>query len=75
MIAFLGNSNIYSPFWRFVDFIAQPVIYRINRIFFPTRITGYLFRIIFSIAVLLILGVLIWVAVQFGSSLLRRLPF
>jgi len=75
MIAFLGNSNIYSPFWRFIDFIAQPVIYRISRIFFPTRITGYLFRIIFSIVVLLILGVLIWGVVQFGSSLLSRLPF
>jgi len=75
MIAFLGNSNIYSPFWRFVDFIAQPVMYRINRIFFPARITGYLFRIIFSIAVLLILGALIWGAVEFGSQLLMRLPF
>jgi len=74
MIAFLGNFNIYSPFWRFVDYIAQPVMYRIGRIFFPTRITAYLFRIIFSIAVLLILALLVWLAVQFGSLLLGLLP-
>jgi len=74
MIAFLGNFNIYSPFWRFVDYIAQPVMYRISRIFFPTRITSYLFRIIFSIAVLVILAILVWCAVQFGSLLLGLLP-
>ena len=74
MIAFLGNFNIYSPFWRFVDYIAQPVMYRISRIFFPTRITAYLFRIIFSIAVLVILAILVWSIVQFGSLLLVQLP-
>jgi len=74
MIAFLINANIYSPFWRFVDFIAQPVMFRISRIFFPTRITGYLFRIIFSIAVLVLLGALIWSIVHFGSRLLLFLP-
>jgi len=74
MIAFLGNANIYSPFWRFVDYIAQPVMYRISRIFFPTRITGYLFRIIFSIAVLVVLAILVWLAVQFGSLLIGMLP-
>jgi len=75
MIAFLGNSNIYSPFWRFVDFIAQPVMYRISRFFFPARIITYFFRIIFSITVLVILGVLIWGIVQFGLWLLMQMPF
>jgi len=74
MIAFLMNLNIYSPFWRFIDYISQPILYRISRIFFPTRITGYLFRIIFSIAALLILGVLAFSVVQLASTLLLRLP-
>jgi YggT family protein len=74
MIAFLANSNIYSPFWRFVDFISQPILYRISRIFFPTRITGYLFRIIFSIVVLIVLGVIVRGIVQFASMLLIQLP-
>jgi len=74
MIAFLMNLNIYSPFWHFIDYISQPILYRISRIFFPTRITGYLFRIIFSIVALLILGVLVWIVVQFASILLKQLP-
>ncbi|MCL1928006.1 MAG: YggT family protein [Treponema sp.] len=75
MIAFLGNSNIYSPFWRFVDFIAQPVMYRISRIFFPNRIVSYLFRIIFSIAILAAVIALFYVMMKFGIVLLTQLPF
>ena len=75
MIAFLGNSNIYSPFWRFVDFIAQPVMYRISRIFFPNRIVGYLFRIIFSIIILAALIALFYLVMIYGTRLLSQLPF
>ena len=74
MIAFLLNSNIYSPFWRFVDYIAQPVMYRISSVFFPNRIVGYLFRIIFCIAVLVILGIVMWLVLQFSTSLLSLIP-
>jgi YggT family protein len=74
MIAFLGNFNIYSPFWRFVDFIAQPVMDRISRIFFPNRIINYLFRSVFSIAALVFLAAAIWGLVRFAEMLLRALP-
>jgi YggT family protein len=74
MIAYLGNFNIYSPFWRFVDFIAQPVMYRISRIFFPNRIVNYLFRIIFSIVALVFLAAAIWGLVRFAGMLLAALP-
>ncbi|GHV84622.1 hypothetical protein AGMMS50230_02300 [Spirochaetia bacterium] len=75
MIAYLSNANIYSPFWRFVDFIAQPVLYRISRFFFPRRIVNYLFRIFFSIVILLLLAVLIRVSFNILDILLRTLPF
>jgi YggT family protein len=68
LACYLFNGNIYSPFWRLVDYIAQPVMYRIGRIFFPARITGYLFRLVFSIAVLLILTTLL-------GFLFHLLPF
>ncbi|MDR1143395.1 MAG: YggT family protein [Spirochaetaceae bacterium] len=74
MIAYLGNFNIYSPFWRFVDFIAQPVMYRISRIFFPNRIVNYLFRIIFSIAALVFLAAAVWGLVRLAGMLLAALP-
>jgi YggT family protein len=72
LIAYVGNCNIYSPFWRFVDFIAQPVMYRICRIFFPARILNYLTRIIFSLVILVIIFAGLWAAVSFGISLLYR---
>jgi YggT family protein len=75
MVAFLGNFNIYSPLWRFVDYIAQPVMYRVSRIFFPTRIVAYLFRIIFSIIVLVLLMAAFWLVKEYGSRLLAQLPF
>ena len=75
MIAFLGNSNIYSPLWRFVDFIAQPVMYRISRIFFPGRIVSYLFRIIFSIIVLFVVIALCYLIRRYGTLLLVLLPY
>jgi YggT family protein len=74
LIAFLGNFNIYSPFWRLVDLVAQPVMYRICRILFPTRIISYLSRIIISIVILLIITAGIWTAVRFGTILLGALP-
>ena len=74
MIAFLFNCNIYSTFWRLVDYIAQPTMYRICIIFFPNRLFSYLFRIIFSIIILLIIGILIRLAVQIGSFLLIQIP-
>jgi YggT family protein len=74
MIAYLGNFNIYSPLWRFVDYIAQPVMYRISRIFFPSRIVNYLLRIIISIAALAALFAILRFAVGRGTLLLRLLP-
>ena len=73
MIAYLANSNIRSPFWRLVDYIAQPVMYRISKTFFPHRLVNYLFRIIFSIALLLVMAILLWVLVHFAAALISPL--
>jgi YggT family protein len=72
-IAFIGNFNTYSPFWQFVDYIAQPLMFRLNHIFFPSKLNTYLFRLIFSIFILLALCFLVWGIVQLGSGLLLQL--
>lgn len=74
LAAYLGNFNIYSPFWRFIDFVAQPVMYRICRTLFPARIISYLARIVISIAVLLALFAALWALTAFGGALLAALP-
>jgi YggT family protein len=74
LIAYIGNFNIYSPFWRLVDIVAQPLMYRICRILFPSRIISYLARLIVSIAVLLLVAAGLWIAVRFAAALFRAMP-
>jgi YggT family protein len=59
LIAYFFNSNMYSPFWRVIDSISKPLLYRINRIVFGNRIVKFLTShivAIVAVAVLWILG-------------------
>jgi YggT family protein len=55
LFAFLTNRNIYGTFWRIIDTISRPILYRINRILFHGRIVHYRTGIISAIAVLAVL--------------------
>jgi YggT family protein len=55
LVAYLTNRNIYSSFWRIIDSIAQPVLYRITRIFFRHRLINYLAGVLLSTGVLAVL--------------------
>ena len=74
LIAYLTNRNIYSPFWKAIDSISQPVLYRLNRIFFGHSIENYLKGLIISIAAL----VIVWIAggfvFPFLAGMLTRFP-
>ncbi|GHV91604.1 hypothetical protein AGMMS50268_21070 [Spirochaetia bacterium] len=74
LIAYLSNQNIYSPFWRIIDSISQPILYRITRFFFRGRIINYRSGIILSIVILLALMVVGKFAVGFAIPLLAGLP-
>jgi uncharacterized protein YggT (Ycf19 family) len=54
-IASMTNRTTYGTFWRLVDVISRPVLYRITHFFFRNRIVNYLSGIIFSIFILLVL--------------------
>jgi len=56
-IAYLTSRNIYSPFWGAIDSMSQPIMYKMNRLFFGRRIGGYMKGIVLS--VLLLAGILI----------------
>jgi YggT family protein len=75
LIAYLSSRNMYSPFWRIVDIISQPVLYRINRIVFRNRLVNYLTGIITSVAVLLVVLILSGQLIGLAAALLRKLPF
>jgi len=74
LIAYLTNRNTYSPFWRVIDSISQPVLYRINRILFGKRIVGYLKGIIFSSLLLAALMIGGRFAVPALAVLISKLP-
>ena len=57
LFGYLTNSNMYSRFWQIVDSISQPVLYRLNRIMFGKRISGFLKGIVLSL--LLLIAILI----------------
>lgn len=57
LIAYLTNRNIYSPFWQAIDSVSQPLLYRMNRIFYGKRIGSYLNGIIFSLALLTVVWI------------------
>ena len=52
LIAYLTSQNIYSTFWRMVDTVSQPVLYRLNRLLFRRRLVNYKVGILASIGLL-----------------------
>ena len=74
LIAYLTNRNTYSPFWRIVDSMSQPVLYRINRILFGRRIVSYLKGIILSCVLLAVLMVGGRIFVPILAAMISKLP-
>jgi len=65
LVAYIGNSNMYAPFWQTIDTISRPLIYRINRIIFGKRLVRFTTGILFSVAVL--------AAIWFAGRIIIRL--
>jgi len=74
LVGYVANADIYNPFWRIVDTISEPILYRINRIIFGKRITGLLKGIIISILALAAISIAGKLLVIFVSKLLLKLP-
>jgi YggT family protein len=68
-IAYMTSRNIYSPFWRVIDSISSPVLYRINRIIFGKRLVNYITGMITAALVL----AAIWIGGRFAVRLLAAL--
>jgi YggT family protein len=75
LIAYLTSRDVYHSFWRIVDLIAQPVLYRINRIIFRNRLVHYLTGLITALLVLLVLWITGGRLIALAGKLLSGLPF
>ena len=74
LIAHFMRLNTYSPFWRIVDSISQPVSYKINRLIFKDRIIHSTTAIIVSITSLFAAYLILRFLVLFVSGVLMGLP-
>jgi len=75
LIAFLFRQSGANPFWNIIETISQPVLYRINRIFFRGRIVKLSTALIVSIASLAIIYMALRFLFALISVTLLRLPF
>ena len=71
IFAFLTNRDMYTPFWKIVESIAQPLLYKTNRLIFGNRIGSYLKGIIISTLIL----TAIWIGGGFLMPLIANLLF
>ncbi|MDR2501559.1 MAG: YggT family protein [Treponema sp.] len=75
LAAYLTRRNVYSPFWRIIDALSRPVLFRIQRFLFPNRIINYLAALIIAVGILLALAAGLGVLIAWGRNALLRLPF
>jgi YggT family protein len=75
LIAYFARQDVYhNHFWRVVDTISQPVLYRVKRILFGPRIVNYRNGLIVSILILAALMTGLRFLVDFSIALLEQLP-
>ncbi|MDR0302752.1 MAG: YggT family protein [Treponema sp.] len=74
IFAYLTNRDIYTPFWKVVESISQPLLYKTNRLIFGNKIENYLKGIIVSTLIM----TAIWIGGGFImpalANLLAKLP-
>jgi YggT family protein len=75
LIAFLIRQSGDNPFWNIIDTISQPVLYRINRIFFRNRIVKHITSLLVSIIGLAIIYMALRLLFALISMALVGLPF
>jgi len=73
-IGYLNNSDVYSPFWSFIDSVTQPILYRVNRIVTGDKVGSILKEIIVSLILLIVLLVGGNILVTFLAKLIYKLP-
>ena len=74
LIAYFTRQNLYTPFWRIVDTISRPVLFRINRILFRNRIVNFRNGVILSLVSLGVIYIILRFLVSFVSVILAKLP-
>jgi len=74
IIAYLTNRDIYTPFWKVIESITQPLLYETNRLIFGNRIENFLKGIIISTIIILAIWIGGGIIMPLLATLLSKLP-
>jgi YggT family protein len=74
LAAYFFRANIYSPFWRVIAALSEPLLYRINRLFFPRRILPFVNSMFIALGFLLALFLAAGAGVRVLTLLLLGQP-
>ena len=74
LVAHLIQLNTTGPFWRIIDTISQPVVFRINRIILKDRLLSYTNSVLLSIAGMGLCYLVLKFLVSFFFKMLVKLP-
>jgi len=74
LVAYYIRANNYSPFWRVIESISQPVLNKISRLIFKDRILNFVTALIISISALFLSYVILRILVNIVSRALANLP-
>jgi len=75
LIAILFRLNSDNTFWRIVETLSQPVLYRISRLIFGNRIVNMMTALIISVSALGITYLLLRFLFAFLTGMLVKMPF
>ena len=75
LICHLAGQNSYSPFWRIIETISQPVLFKINSLLFKGRIVNFVTSIAVSVGVMVAGYIILRILVSLVFGILVKLPF
>ena len=74
LAAYFFRANIYSPFWRVIAAMSEPLLYRINRIFSRRRLLPFVNTMFITLGILLASFIVVGAGVRVLTLLLLGQP-
>jgi YggT family protein len=74
LFAYLTNQNTFGTFWRIIDAISQPILFRTKQFLFRGKTVDYRTEIISSLGVFVVALIGGGILVHIASRILERLP-
>ena len=74
LIALYAARNSSGSFWRIIEGLSQPVIYRVNRLLFKNRVVNFKTGLFISIGCLAGIYIILRILVVLVSGMLAKMP-